>query len=155
MAAVLPVGWYRYQPVVDVLSAAGRDFPRGRISEITGTRSSGRTSVLHALSGSRAYHHVYAGSYTPWQITDFLVLNLLFPRSVAYCYAQLQFRLNRLAGWHGHSAPCLETIATMTADLESMDSGEIFRRGLHETVQNGLRNTNKLGAEIAEAYHFG
>ena len=49
MAAVLPVGWHRYQPVVDVLSAASRDFPRGRISEITGTRSSGRTSVLHAL----------------------------------------------------------------------------------------------------------
>ena len=37
------------QPVVDTLSAAGRDFPRGRISEITGSRSSGRTGVLHAL----------------------------------------------------------------------------------------------------------
>ena len=49
MAAVLPLGWHRYQPVIDVLSAAGRDFPRGRISEITGARSSGRTSVLHAL----------------------------------------------------------------------------------------------------------
>jgi hypothetical protein len=48
MAAVLPVGWHHYQPV-DVLSAASRDFPRGRISEITGMRSSGRTSVLHAL----------------------------------------------------------------------------------------------------------
>jgi recombination protein RecA len=48
MAAVLPVGWHRYQPV-DVLSAASHDFPRGRISEITGARSSGRTSVVHAL----------------------------------------------------------------------------------------------------------
>jgi hypothetical protein len=48
MTAVLPVGWHHYQPV-DVLSAAARDFPRGRISEIVGTRSSGRTSVLHAL----------------------------------------------------------------------------------------------------------
>ena len=59
MAAVLPVGWYRYQPVLDVLSAAGRDFPRGRISEIIGTRSSGRTSVLQALlaaSTSRGEH---------------------------------------------------------------------------------------------------
>jgi len=27
----------------------GRDFPRGRISEIVGARSSGRTSLLHAL----------------------------------------------------------------------------------------------------------
>jgi hypothetical protein len=49
MAAVLPVvGWHRYQPV-EILSAAGRDFQRGRISEITGARSSGRTAMLHAL----------------------------------------------------------------------------------------------------------
>jgi len=39
--------------------------------------------------------------------------------------------------------------------LESQDSGEIFRRGLHETVQNGLMMTNRLGAEIAQTYHFG
>jgi recombination protein RecA len=49
MAAVFPIGWHRYQPVVDILFAAGRDFPRGRISEIAGSRSSGRTGVLHAL----------------------------------------------------------------------------------------------------------
>jgi hypothetical protein len=49
MAAVLPLGWHHYQPVIETLSAAGRDFPRGKISEITGTRSSGRTAVLHGL----------------------------------------------------------------------------------------------------------
>lgn len=113
------------------------------------------TSVLHALSGSRAYHHVYGGTYTPWQITDFLMLNRLFPRSVAFCYDQMSYRLNRLAGWHDDRAACHDTIQTMVSDLESLDSGEIFRRGLHETVQNGLAMTNRLGFEIAEAYHFG
>ncbi len=50
MAAALPLalGWRHAQPL-DFLSAAGRDFPRGRISEIIGVRSSGRTSVLQAL----------------------------------------------------------------------------------------------------------
>jgi hypothetical protein len=48
MAAAFPLGWRHVEPL-DTLCAAGRDFPRGRISEITGTRSSGRTSVLHAL----------------------------------------------------------------------------------------------------------
>jgi len=113
------------------------------------------TSVLHALSGSRAYHHVYGGTYTPWQITDFLMLNRLFPRSVAYCYDQLAFRLNRLAGWHDARAECNDTIETMVDELGALDSGEIFRIGLHETVQNGLAASNRLGAEIAQAYHFG
>jgi|SRR5579864_579409 len=48
MAAAFPLGW-RHVEALETLLAAGRDFPRGRISEITGTRSSGRTSVLHAL----------------------------------------------------------------------------------------------------------
>lgn len=113
------------------------------------------TSVLHALSSSRAYHHVYGGTYTPWQITDFLVLNRLFPRSVAFCYDQLNHHLNRLAGWHDGKAQCHDTIIQMVDDLEAIDSGEIFRRGLHETVQNGIVMTNRLGVEIAQAYHFG
>ena len=113
------------------------------------------TSVLHALSGSRAYHHVYGGTYTPWQITDFLMLNRLFPRSVAFCYDQLAYRLNRLAGWHDARDQAHETVREMVAALEGLDSGEIFRCGLHETVQSGLRMTNRLGAEIAQAYHFG
>ena len=107
-----------------------------------------------ALSGSRAYHHVYGGEYTPWQITDFLMLNRLFPRSVGWCYEHLNFRLNRLAGWHGTMPACNETIQQMVDELEALNSGEIFRRGLHETVQYGLTMTNRLGAEIAEAYHF-
>jgi hypothetical protein len=48
MAAAFPLGWRHVNPL-DTLSAAGRDFPRGRISELIGTRSSGRTSVLHTL----------------------------------------------------------------------------------------------------------
>jgi uncharacterized alpha-E superfamily protein len=113
------------------------------------------TSVLHALSGSRAYHHVYGGTYTPWQITDFLMLNDMFPRSVAFCYDQLAYRLGRLARAHGASVQCDATIEQMVSSLRSIDSGEIFRKGLHETVQTGLRMTNQLGGEIAHAYHFG
>lgn len=60
MAALLPVvGWHRFQPV-EILSAAGRDFPRGRISEIIGARSSGRTAVLHSLLAASTGRGEYA-----------------------------------------------------------------------------------------------
>lgn len=51
MSAAFPLGWRHVEPNLekDTLAALGRDFPRGRISEITGSRSSGRTAVLHAL----------------------------------------------------------------------------------------------------------
>jgi recA bacterial DNA recombination protein len=59
MAAAFPLGWRHVEPL-DILSAAGRDFPRGRISEITGARSSGRTSVVHALLAASTGRGEYA-----------------------------------------------------------------------------------------------
>jgi hypothetical protein len=59
MAAALPLGWRHFEPL-DTLSAAGRDFPRGRISEITGGRSSGRTALLHALLAASTGRGEYA-----------------------------------------------------------------------------------------------
>ena len=47
-AAALPLGWRISQPP-ELLSTPQRGFPRGRISEIVGERSSGRTSMLHSL----------------------------------------------------------------------------------------------------------
>lgn len=113
------------------------------------------TSVLHALSGSRAYHHVYGGSYSPWQITDFLMLNRQFPRSVLYCFDQMAYRLQRLAHWHGRRSDCNKRSEEMVAALARTTSGEIFSEGLHEVIQHKLSQCNKLGFEIAEAYHFG
>jgi hypothetical protein len=48
MLASLPSGW-RFAAPPDQLSTPQRDFPRGRISEITGPRSSGRTKLLHSV----------------------------------------------------------------------------------------------------------
>ncbi len=112
------------------------------------------TSVLYALSGERAYHHIYAGAYSPWQITDFLMVNRAFPRSVAYCVGQLRTHLDRLATAHGAQAAAHETVAALDAHLETNADGQMFAIGLHESVQHALATLNRLGQEIAEAYHF-
>ena len=113
------------------------------------------TSVLHALSGSRAYHHVYGGSYSPRQITDFLMLNRQFPRSVLYCFDQIAYRLQRLAHWHGTRTAANLRSEEMVETLSRSNSDEIFDRGLHETIQGKIVQCNRLGLEIAEPYHFG
>lgn len=112
------------------------------------------SSVLHALSGSRAYHHVSGGSFSPWQITDFLMLNREFPRSVLYCFDQIAYRLQRLAHSHDQRTESNHRIEDMVARLASADRGEIFRVGLHEAIQDHLEQCNTLGFEIAQAYHF-
>src|SRR5215472_5731956 len=44
----LPFGW-RFDAPPDQLHTPSHDFPRGRISEINGPRSSGRTTLLHSV----------------------------------------------------------------------------------------------------------
>jgi len=46
MLSPLPLGW-RFDAPPDLLHTPLHDFPRGRISEINGPRSSGRTALLH------------------------------------------------------------------------------------------------------------
>jgi len=48
MTSTLPLGW-RVESAPDVLSTGAVDCPRGRITEIIGPRSSGRTSFLHSI----------------------------------------------------------------------------------------------------------
>jgi uncharacterized alpha-E superfamily protein len=113
------------------------------------------TSVLHALSAARAYHHVYRGSdYTPWRIADLLILNPQFPRSVSYCFGQIAGHLDRLAVAHGGRSAAQDTAAGLLSELHDRESGEIFEAGLHEFVQGALAVTNRLSREIAQAYHF-
>lgn len=48
MISPLPLGW-RIEPTPEVLSTGILNCPRGRITEIFGPRSSGRTSLLHSI----------------------------------------------------------------------------------------------------------
>ncbi len=112
------------------------------------------TSVLHALSGDRAYHHVYGGAYTPWQITDFLMVNGAFPRSVAFCVNQMRWHLERLAREHGREAACQQTVSEMADFLSQSQGGDIFKTGLHEAVEHCITLIDRLAREIAVAYHF-
>ncbi|MEM6934491.1 MAG: alpha-E domain-containing protein [Pseudomonadota bacterium] len=112
------------------------------------------TSVLHATSAMRAYHQMYRGDYAPWKIADFLILNRAFPRSVAFCYDQINNSLNRLSEAYEEEHDCHRTVRTMTKNLARREMGELFRDGLHEFIHDGIRATRRLNAEISSAYHF-
>ncbi|MEM6488005.1 MAG: alpha-E domain-containing protein [Pseudomonadota bacterium] len=112
------------------------------------------TSVLHATSGLRAFHHVYRGDYSPWKIADFMLLNRSFPRSVAYCYVQIGDCLDRLARGYGERHACHATASQMVAQLGDAEMGELFQTGLHDFINHAVAHTRRLNSEIYRAYHF-
>lgn len=112
------------------------------------------SSVLHANSAVRAYHHLYRGDYSPWKITDFLILNKDYPRSLAYSYSRIGEHLDRLGERSGQRHECHKVSNRMIAQLSGLGMGEIFQRGLHQFVQETLVNNSRLSNDIATAYHF-
>ncbi len=112
------------------------------------------TSVLHALSAARAYHHVYRGDFSPWSISDFLILNPQFPRSVAHCWNELCRYLDLLASAYGERTVANMRISAMVARLADAGMGEIFQTGLHEFTSEAIGENAKLSSAIARCYHF-
>lgn len=73
MLSALPLGWRLDRPpeVLPVCCLTGdHDFPRGRISEITGPRSGGRTSLLHALLAASTGRGEFAALVDPGNAFD-------------------------------------------------------------------------------------
>lgn len=112
------------------------------------------TSVLHAISAVRSYHHVYRGDFSPWRISDFLILNQQFPRSVAHCWNELHRFLDLLASAYGGRTGANMRIGSMVARLADTEMGEIFQTGLHEFATDAIGENAALSASIARAYHF-
>ena len=111
------------------------------------------TSVLHANSAARAYHHLYRGDYSPWKISDFLILNKDYPRSLAFSYGRIGEHLDNLSRRYGSRHDCHALANQIIARLDDLGMGEIFQLGLHEFIQNGLAQNVRLSSEIGRAYY--
>lgn len=111
-------------------------------------------SMLHAVSGLRAYHHHYSGDYAPWNIADFLLLNQTFPRSVAFSYSQIHGCLDKLDKNHGGAHKCQRTAQAELNRLTRLDINAIFSDGLHEFINDQIVKTARISKEVSDAYHF-
>ncbi len=137
---LLDVKYYVLLPETDVVGG-GRDYHQW-------------TSVLRATSALRAYHHVYKGDYTPWGIADFLILNAIFPRSVAYCYRTIGRFLDDLGDLYGEKGAPQAIARDMVGRLGGMEINALFQSGLHQFIADAIGTTRQLSAEISKAYHF-
>ena len=111
-------------------------------------------ALLQALSGLRAYYHLYRDNVQPWHIADFLLIEQAFPRSLAYSIGQARYHLGRLADQHGIATECHRSVDLFYERLQGMGQGDIFRYGLHEFVTESIAELRRLSAEIGEAYYF-
>jgi uncharacterized alpha-E superfamily protein len=106
------------------------------------------------VSAHRSYRWVYKQNYKPWRIAEYLILNQAMPRSLRSSYDEIVDALEHLANLYGDRFPCHETAAATRQTLAQGDINRIFQSGLHEFLEDFIFRNNRLGSEIAEAYHF-
>jgi uncharacterized alpha-E superfamily protein len=111
-------------------------------------------SILRSVSAHRSYRWVYEADYKPTHIADFLILNGRMPRSLAFCYRNINESLGFLADAYGTRHRCHETAADTLARLKVRSIKDIFDAGLHEFLADFITRNNKLGAEVAQDYQF-
>ncbi|WP_305096704.1 alpha-E domain-containing protein [Croceibacterium aestuarii] len=110
--------------------------------------------VLRALSGERAYRWLNAGRMDARSITNFVILDERFPRSLAFCFDQLRENLASLALLHGGEGEANVLIRDADQTLSQRSIDDIFDQGLHQFLLEFI-STNRLIAEkIGQDFRF-
>jgi len=104
------------------------------------------TALLKSVSAFEMFQKKYS-LVTPRNVSEFLVFDPEFPRSIRFCVNEVEMSLQRIAKETGKSekSPALRLSGKLRADLEFSTIEEFFKIGLHEKldrIQQALANLN-------------
>ncbi len=110
-----------------------------------------------ALLKSASAYEMYRKSQhriTPNGVTEFLVLNREFPRSIHFCLLSAERSLHRITGttpgtW---STASDRALGRLRSELEYITIEEIFQIGLHEFLDGLQIRLNQVGKSIYEDF---
>lgn len=112
------------------------------------------TAVLKSVSAYSMYRQTHA-ALTPMNIVSFLILDKLFPRSIAYCVRQAELSLYAIAGStpeRGFTNLAEKTISKLRSDIEFTNAEDIFKTGLHQYLDNFQSLNNEVDSAIFDMY---
>jgi uncharacterized alpha-E superfamily protein len=109
-------------------------------------------SILRSVSALTAYHWVYRENVKPWLVAELLILRDEMPRSLASCYENLVQNADRIARAYGRQGPAQRQARTIRARLENSRIEQIFQEGLHEFLNNFIKDNNQFGAAVTQQY---
>ena len=110
--------------------------------------------ILRSVSAHRSFRWLKRNDINPRDIAEFLVLDMHMPRSLIFCYSKICSNLGYLREEYNASHPCHEIAETILARLKSETIDSIFDHGLHEFIQDFIRDNGRLGAQLEKDYRF-
>jgi len=93
------------------------------------------------------------GKLTPAGISDFLIFDKFFPRSILHCLVEIEGSLRRISGSDSGFANAAEKeLGKLRSQLEYTDINEIIKSGLHEYLDSFQKKLNKVATAIFDTF---
>ncbi len=113
------------------------------------------TSLLASVNAYEAFRQ-YSTQLQGWRAVDFLLLNRMFPRSVAYSIDRCHKAVTAISAW-GYENPGAEKLpgrifGRLNAELQYLELDDILGKFLSRYLQHLLWDINLAGEEISRTY---
>jgi uncharacterized alpha-E superfamily protein len=103
-------------------------------------------ALLRSVSAFRAYRQAYRDTIDPQKIAKLLILDADMPRSLLYCFDEVQNTLGTLCG--SRPRECQRLAGELHASLKFGRIDRIVEGGLHAFLDGFLVRSNELAAQI-------
>ena len=111
-------------------------------------------AILRSTSAYSVYRWLFPGRTSALGITEFLIFDQRFPRSLAFAYSKLLDNLRYLANDYGMQSQALAATEDLCLRLSKTDAAKIFDDGLHEFLIDFLGTNRNIGALVEQDYRF-
>ena len=109
-------------------------------------------ALLKSVSAYDMYRKKF-GKLTPISISEFLILDKKFPRSILRCLMHAEQSLQTITGnSEGYSTTAEKHLGMLRSQLEYDDIGNIFETGLHEYLDNFQKNLNEVSVALFDSF---
>lgn len=112
------------------------------------------SAVLKSVSAYNMHRQQFR-ALTPASIVEFLILDRMFPRSVAHCIRQAELSLYEISGnnmTNGFGNGAERALSKLRTEIEFTETADIFSAGLHQYLDNFQTRTNEIGEAIFLTY---
>ncbi len=103
-------------------------------------------ALLRSVSAFRSYRQAYRDTIDPQRVAGLLILDTAMPRSLHFCFEEVQNTLATLCG--ARSRECQRLAGEVHATLRYGRIDRIFEVGLHRFLDNFVARSNELAVQI-------
>ena len=113
-------------------------------------------AVLRSCSAFEAYHSLYVTRVSPLKVSDFLIFDGNFPRSILFCARHLDSNLHKISGCNlGVYSNEVERVSgRLVSELTYGNIGDAFKSGLHEYLIQLQDRFVEIGEAMFKNYMF-